>query len=285
MRFAFSTLACPEWTLEEAVERGKAYGYDGIELRLIDGELIPPDVDADMVRRVRAATTEAGFPVVALDTSVRVTAAPSGGVVDDILAYIDLAVAWHAPVIRVFGGALPADPAGREEAMERAAGVLAAVGPAAGAAGVTVAVETHDDFSASAVLGELLARVPDVGVGAVWDSHHPHRMGETPAEVAGHIGNRVALAQVKDARRDEDEPGGWRLVLLGEGEVPVLEVARLARDYGLDWISVEWEKHWHPEIEAPDEALPQHLAVLRSWDLGCAERPQAVAAGDDKEQT
>ena len=38
-------------------------------------------------------------------------------------------------------------------------------------------------------------------VGAVWDSHHPHRMGETPAEVYANIGPRILLAQVKDARR------------------------------------------------------------------------------------
>jgi sugar phosphate isomerase/epimerase len=152
----------------------------------------------------------------------------------------------------------------------------------AAAAGVTVAVETHDDFSASAVLAELLVRVPVPGIGAVWDSHHPHRVGETPAQVAGNLGDRVALAQVKDARRDSGEPSGWHLVLLGEGEVPVREVARLARDAGLDWISVEWEKHWHPDIEPPEEALPQHLAVLRSWDLDRVAPPQEATITSDK---
>ena len=31
------------------------------------------------------------------------------------------------------------------------------------------------------------------------------------------------------------------------------------------WISVEWEKRWHPEIEAPEVALPQHLDLLATW--------------------
>ena len=31
------------------------------------------------------------------------------------------------------------------------------------------------------------------------------------------------------------------------------------------WVSVEWEKRWHPEIAAPEVALPQHLAMLGSW--------------------
>jgi sugar phosphate isomerase/epimerase len=282
MRFAFSTLACPAWTLEEAVARGREYGYDGIELRLIDGNVIPPHVGAGMVGRVRDATTEAGLDVVALDTSVRVTAEESQRVRNDILAYIELAVAWATPVVRVFGGALPSGPSERQEAFDRAVAVLAAVAPVAAAAGVTVAVETHDDFSASAVLVELLTRVPAVGIGAVWDSHHPYRMGESPAQVAANLGDRVALAQVKDARRDAQEPSGWHLVLLGEGEVPVREMAGRARDdCGLDWISVEWEKHWHPDIEPPEEALPQHLAVLRSWDLGGTKPRGEPATGEE----
>jgi fatty-acyl-CoA synthase len=31
------------------------------------------------------------------------------------------------------------------------------------------------------------------------------------------------------------------------------------------WISVEWEKRWHPEIAEPKVALPQHLKVLAEW--------------------
>jgi hypothetical protein len=31
------------------------------------------------------------------------------------------------------------------------------------------------------------------------------------------------------------------------------------------WISVEWEKRWHPEIEDPEVALPQHLDLLTAW--------------------
>jgi fatty-acyl-CoA synthase len=136
--------------------------------------------------------------------------------------------------------------------------------PLAARLGVAIGVETHDDFSASAAVAELLALVPSDLVGAVWDSHHPHRMGETPAEVYANLGPRVLLAQVKDARRT---PGGeWRLVLLGAGEVPVRDMLGLLAAEGYPhWISVEWEKRWHPEIEEPEVALPQHLDLLTTW--------------------
>lgn len=30
-------------------------------------------------------------------------------------------------------------------------------------------------------------------------------------------------------------------------------------------IAAKWEKKWHPEIEPPEIALPQHAAILRTW--------------------
>ncbi len=89
-------------------------------------------------------------------------------------------------------------------------------------------------------------------------------MGETPAEVYANLSSRLLLAQVKDACRAPD--GEWRLVLLGAGEVPVREMLGLLTAGGYPhWISVEWEKRWHPEIEDPEVALPQHLDLLTAW--------------------
>jgi len=116
-------------------------------------------------------------------------------------------------------------------------------------------------------VAELLALADPRWVGAVWDSHHPHRMGERPEEVYANLGPRVLLAQVKDARRTAD--GDWQLVLLGAGEVPVAGMLALLAAGGYrHWISVEWEKHWHREIEEPQVALPQHLELLTKWREG-----------------
>jgi fatty-acyl-CoA synthase len=89
-------------------------------------------------------------------------------------------------------------------------------------------------------------------------------MGEQPADVYANLGRRILLAQVKDARRGH--AGDWQLVLLGEGEVPVRQMLGLLAAGGYrNWISVEWEKRWHPEIEAPEVALPQYRRVLAEW--------------------
>ena len=55
-------------------------------------------------------------------------------------------------------------------------------------------------------------------------------------------------------------------MLLGDGEVPVRDMLALLSGGGYQgWVSVEWEKRWHPEIAAPEVALPQHLAMLGGW--------------------
>jgi len=59
---------------------------------------------------------------------------------------------------------------------------------------------------------------------------------------------------LRDARRTGD---GWQLLLLGQGEIPVKDALRLltARGYE-EFISVEWEKKWHPGARGARSCLP-----------------------------
>jgi sugar phosphate isomerase/epimerase len=260
---AFSTLAFPQASLATAVSLGRSWGYDGVELRLIDGELIDPAMRPEDRARVKGILAAAGLPAVAVDTSIQLTGDHPG---TELRQFLELASDWEAPLVRVFGGPLPGDGPARQSGLEAAARVLEAAAPAAERLGVAIGVETHDAFCASATVAELLALVDSAAVGAVWDSHHPHRAGERAADVWANLGKRILLAQVKDARRDPEREDGWQLVLLGEGEVPVRDMLALLSAGGYPgWVSVEWEKRWHPEIAEPELALPQHLAVLRTW--------------------
>jgi sugar phosphate isomerase/epimerase len=268
LRIAFSTLAFPDATLAEATTLGRSWGYAGVELRLIDGQLIDSSMPAGERVRVKQTIASARLPIVSVDSSIILTAADAG---PELRRFLELAHEWESPLIRVYGGPLAEEPRARRAQIEAAARVLQGAVPLAERLGVAVAIETHDSFSASSVVAELLARVESRWVGALWDTHHPHRMGERPAEVYEHLGPRVLHVQVKDARRSAGHKGGWQLVPMGEGEVPVREIIGLlaAGGYG-GYISVEWEKYWHPEIEEPQIALPQHLKVLEEWVQGLA---------------
>lgn len=257
MGLAFSTLGCPDWSLERVAEAAGEYGYDGVELRLVDGELLAPHPSDSERERMR--TVLKGLPVVAVDTSIRM-AAPEPGWEDDLRGYCEVAVELGSDLLRVFGGT----PAPGEEG--KIVEYLRKAGDIAGGLGVRIALETHDALSSARAVRSALDQVPEPSVGALWDFHHPYRMGEEPEEVWDLIGDRTLLVHVKDAVRDATERTGWKLVLLGEGEVPVRRSLGVVRERGYSgWVTVEWEKKWHPEIAEPEVAFPQHAQLLRRW--------------------
>ena len=265
LKLAFTTLACPAWTLEQAVEAARRSGYEGLELRLLDGELLQPDLPAEARQRVRAVCVDAGIPIVCVDTSVKI-AQPDpderAKQVQDGLLFLDLAASWDAPLIRVFGG----PPAGvdQDEAIQAAVECLAPLAARGRELGVGIALETHDAFSSSAAVAGVIKDIP--GAGALWDTLHPFRVGETVQETLGRLGERLLHVHIKDGRRPPGGGENWELTLLGAGDVPVRAILGALCVVGYSgWLAVEWEKKWHPELAEPEVALPQHASVLRDY--------------------
>jgi fatty-acyl-CoA synthase len=249
-RLAFSTLACPGWSLEEAVDAAVKLGYAGLELRLLDGALLPADLDAHDRRRVARVMTDAGVAVATVDTSIRLSTLAN---VDELQQYLGMADSWAAPVVRVFPGQ------GTPDELRRGLEIAA---EAAGRFHTAIGVETHDGYTAAAVLGPLVRELEGAPVGVVWDMLHTHRAGEAPADVLDQIGDRLLGVHIKDARPGGE--GGWQLVPLGEGTVPVgAGIDQLARRTYAGWLVVEWEKLWHPELAEPAVALVYELTALR----------------------
>jgi sugar phosphate isomerase/epimerase len=211
--------------------------------------------------------------VAALDTSLRVTAADHDAFLADIAQLAELAQQWGAPLLRLFGGPLPAEAPARRATLERCAELLVAAAALARTHGVKLAVETHDDFSSALTVAELLSLAGDVA-GAVYDSHHPHRVGEQPGDVLAALGDRIWHLHVKDARRRTPGEDDWEMVQLGQGEVPVQELVALVGAAGYDgWVSLEFEKKWHPELAPPEQALACQGALLRNWLQACPPVP------------
>jgi sugar phosphate isomerase/epimerase len=270
VRLAYSTLACPGWTLERCAEAALEYGYEGLELRLLDGELLRPDLDAAGRRRVSEVCRAAGLPVVAVDSGVQLA------VLDPVtrareleagLAFLELAAGWGSGLVRVFGGPFGGLPEATSEAgwLAAAADTLGALAERGEALGVAVALETHDLFSSSRPVARVLEAVPSRAAGALWDTLHPRRVGEAAGETLERLGDRLLHVHVKDGRPG---PGGgerWDLAMLGEGAVSMAEILAALWARGYDgWLSVEWEKHWHPGLAEPEVALPMHAARLRA---------------------
>lgn len=272
MKLAFSTLGCPGWTIEQAAQAVKRYGYDAIEWRLADGEVITAKTPPTVKARLIEATRRENLTVACLDTSCQVvqpTEEARQAVVQEARAMLDLAAELGAPFIRVFGGKIP-DGFTREELIGPTGKTLAAAAQYGKTKGVTVLLETHDDWAASPnTLRLIQAAGPAAPVNILWDVHHPFRMGEAPTETLDNMlkASVISHIHIKDARRDPSEKTtGWQLLLLGEGEVPVKEIVGLLQQINYTgYLSLEWEKKWHPEIEEPEVALPQYVMVMGDY--------------------
>ncbi len=270
MKFAFSTLACPKWSVQQVIENALNMGYDGIEWRLLDGNIIDPIRDSTEVINAVSACRARGLDVCALDTSCSFNHADSAvraKQVADLLNWIILAQKARVPILRVFGGKDEENTSSQPSQDTVNAWVADSLRLAASQAeqsSVIVALETHDAFSSARRVATVLHTVNSRGIAALWDSHHPYRVGETVEDVVDALHGRIAHVHVKDARRDPTDSTGWQLVPMGEGEVPIREQLQVLTQQGYTgYVSVEWEKHWHPELAEPEIALPQHIAWLK----------------------
>jgi sugar phosphate isomerase/epimerase len=249
VRIAFSSLACPGWSVEQIAGAAGRYGYDAVEWRLADGELLGPRTDDGVWERIASC----GVQAVCLDTSAAFVQADSGRrmkAIEMASAMGERARQIGAPAIRVFAGQV-ADGVDVDALVEPTRDALAAAA-ATMPDDVALLIETHDEWSRGADVMRLVTG--DVGV--LWDVAHSVRAGESPRETLSHVGV-PGLVHVKDAK-------GPKLVHLGEGDVPLDDTIAKLRDVGYAGaLSLEWEKLWHPELDDADVVLPRAMDVLR----------------------
>jgi sugar phosphate isomerase/epimerase len=256
MKLAFSTLGCPDWEIDRILEMARSNGFEGVELRHYRGSLDLPKVLGGFpggIAEFRRRFTRAGVEICCLDTSIRLTDPEMS--ISEGERMIELAMGLGAPYLRVFGGDVP-EGESREDCFKRAADKLSRMGKKAVQRGKRVLLETHDAFSSGAEVAELLELTNEEGTGVLWDLHHPYRQGESPAETAELIARRTYHTHVKDSK-----DGGY--TPLGEGDVPLEELVKELHEAGYTgYLSLEWEKAWHPELAPGEVAFPQAAKYL-----------------------
>lgn len=263
---AYSTLGCPDWKFAHAAAQAATHGYQALEVRVYKGDIIPPTLPAAEISEIRQVLDDQDISIVALGLSTRFNAADAATRqqnLDDLRRYVELAAELDCPMLRTYGGE-PATGVIIDDVVGWVTTALHDVAPFAQEHGVKILLETHDAFSRSEVAARVLQQVNHPSIGAVWDVHHPFRMGETVDEVWANIGARTLHIHMKDARRRRD--GSWQLVPLGEGEVPCRAILeRLYAEGYQGIITAEWEKKWHPELAEPEIAMPQLAQTLEQW--------------------
>ncbi|MFZ5515634.1 MAG: sugar phosphate isomerase/epimerase family protein [Candidatus Zhuqueibacterota bacterium] len=268
MKLAFSTLGCPAWDLDMILRNAAHMGFDGVELRglgqTLDITSLPEFTrDREMTRRKFA---DAGIDVVCLSSSVRMSE-PDGKKraehLDELKRYAELCAVFGTPNIRVFGGEVGEQP--WEQAIDEAAGTLEKMIVAISDFPARIIVETHDDWQKGAHFHQLMKLVNSDKAGILWDVNHPFMfIGEDPFETWAQAGPWIHHTHWKDSKIVVDTVMGFEPCLMGEGDLPhdmIYEVLRRGGYAG--YLSLEWEKRWHPDLPDPEIAFPQFIQYMK----------------------
>jgi sugar phosphate isomerase/epimerase len=266
---AFSTLGCPAWDWTRVLQFAHLHGFSGIELRGLQGNMDLPSNAIFAPGRMEQTKKEmhnSKLSIACVSSSANLymeDAEKRAKEIADARRFIDLASTLGAPYVRVFGGKAESDksPAPDEATKSRVAAGLRELGEYSGPKGVTVIIESHDHFTSSATLKDVLTAANSEHVGLLWDAHHTFATSnEDPELTVKQVGQWIRHTHLKDSvGKGEDR----KYVLTGTGNVPIERQIKALQSIGYKgFYCFEWEKVWHPDLVDPQIAIPDFAHVV-----------------------
>ena len=270
MKLAFSTLGCPGWELEAIVASARKLGYDGVELRAVGGSLDllgRAEFAPAQLGTTRSLFEDAGVEICCVDTSCvfhSPEALERANQVRIAIAHAEVASKLGAPLIRVFPDKIQSG-AQRDETRDWIAASLREIAERM-PNDVNVGLETHGDFARADYAVEIVTLANHPRVKLIWDVANSVAAGDEIAQAAQVVQPYLAHVHLRDAKPVAGSEH-WLPVLAGTGRVSFVDALAAIKELNYDgFVSFEWEKHWHPEIEEPEVALPDFINAYRATD-------------------
>ena len=268
---AFSTLGCPAWNLGKILDFAEKHGFAAVELRGLEGNLDLPTYAAfsrERMAETKRAIADHGLKIASVSTSssMHERGEKRKKELDDARRSIDLAQALEAPYIRVFGNSpdseKPVVP--DQDLKSRVASGLHELGEYAGQHNVVVLIESHDDFTSSAALEDVLRQADSEHAGLLWDAYHTYTNGNEDPEVTVKTLRRwIHHTHLKDAVGSGTDR---HYVLTGQGNIPIRrQIAALHSAGYTGYYCFEWEKMWHPDLQDPEVAIADYAQVMTGY--------------------
>lgn len=265
-KLSFSTLGCPDWTFKEIVDFANKHAYRGIEVRGILRQLdLPqcPDFSKQNIPSTLRLMEDNDLRFVNLGSSATLHFSESSDRtknIDDGKRFIDLASQLKCPYIRVFPNIFPKDQE-KNTTMNLIAKGLRELGEYAKGSNVTVLIESHGDLLFIEDLYKVMNDAEHPNVGMIWDvTNMWSKTKEPPKAAYEKLKKYIRHTHIKDAKLAD---GKISYVRLGTGDVPIFEaIDALSQDNYRGYYCFEWEKLWHPEIEAPEIAFVDYSVAM-----------------------
>lgn len=266
---AFSTLGCPAWDWTRILQFAHKHGFSAVELRGLQGNLDLPShaiFASGRIEQTKKEIRQNKLRIACVSSSANLYMEDGdkrAKELADARRFIDLASTIGAPLVRVFGGKAESDknPAPDDATKARVAAGLRELGQYAGPKNVTVIIESHDHFTSSATLKDVLTAANSDHVGLLWDAHHTFAASnEEPESTVKQLGQWIRHTHLKDSvGQGEDR----KYVLTGTGNIPIERQIKALQSIGYKgFYCFEWEKVWHPDLADPDIAIADFARVV-----------------------
>ena len=283
MKLAFSTIGCPSYSWLDIYPMAKDLGFDGIEIRGVQGRPFAPDTSPfhpNRRARTRAQLERLGLEIPCFSSNCELTDVDNReDVINEVMRYIELASDMGTPYVRLL---LARDirPVGFVDD-GYIVDLLQQLGDIASIYDVTLLVETTSEYTDSARLARVLDAVGMDSVGALWDMHHPYRFhGESPKTTVENLGHHLKYCQVKDSVVKD---GHIEYRMMGEGDLPLYEMFDVLKASGYDgYISFEWVTRWARDLAVGEAGIvfPQFINYMRTYREGGIAKPEPRAELD-----
>ena len=281
---AFSTVACPDWTLDQVAPAAARWGYTAVELRTFgDGSRqFACDPALTAPEKIRRMFGELGVHIASIATGCSFDEPVFPPVIGNVISdtekavraarrAIDLAGSLECPLVRVFGFQLSASER-RVDAIERIAGRLNKVADHADRTGVRVMLEMAGSFARAADALEVLDRANHPLLGVCFNSAESAAAGEEPEAAINAVGRSLMALRLSDW-------SAGRPVRLGTGTVPCRRAVAAARAAGFRGPAIiEWDRAWLGGLEPIDAVLPEAIKTLVGWSAAASPRAAAGVA-------
>ncbi len=272
MKLAFATLGCPDWTFETVVNEAQRLGFSGIEIRGINGVMRSGEIEAFLPKNVEAtkkALTDRGLTLVGLNTSCNFhDAANFDAAIEEGKEAIDVCVRMGIPAIRVFGDKIP-DKSKTDEVIAAVINGVRTLCEYARGKDVKVLLEIHGDFNTVEAVKPVVEAVKDCPEFAIiWDIEHSDKPYEDNWKVFyDEFKPYIVHIHVKDYYRGMLPDGKYKLCMVGDGDIPIVDIVNQLKADGFDgYYSLEWEKKWHPYLPDPEVAIPAYMEYMKQFN-------------------
>lgn len=273
IRTAFSTVACPKWTLERVARTAADLGYDGVELRTFgyDSRAFVCDPLMTGAGKVTSTFGDLGVDLCGLATSITLDQPIRPHVVGRTFLFdqerttrhatrlVDHASMIGAPFVRVYGFEVP-EGEKRATTVRLIANRLTAIADHARHRGVTIVLENGGSFRTAEDLREIIDMVDSPLLAASYNNAVGIDAGDDYAKAIRTLGRRLKIARLKDIGEHGPVPLGT-----GSSEAQAFVEGLAAYGHFDGWLCYEWDAAWDASLAPAQDVLPEAIRTIYGW--------------------